>query len=219
LVVIINSAHASAKSGGGSVFASGGTTANLIPKENGSGALIDSLLSDSGTALTYNAKAVPSFTTGGATTNTIPKTSGTGGLIADSSITDDAAKVTTALPLNLTQAASTTNAIVQFNSVATTGLMFGASTQVGLKVSSAAWFAVDSNQNNTASIPSSGLFCWSSSTTYGGAVCDTALRRVAAASVGQGGANTASPIAQTFTLGESSRGGTDSNVAGRVGNS
>lgn len=46
---------------------------------------------------------------------------------------------------------------------------------------------------------------------------DTGLMRVAAASMRQGLSNSASPIAQTFTLGESSRGGTDSNVAGASG--
>lgn len=49
--VVIRSSRAVANAigGGGAVFASGGTTNNLIPKSNGSGALVDSTLSDNGT--------------------------------------------------------------------------------------------------------------------------------------------------------------------------
>lgn len=46
---------------------------------------------------------------------------------------------------------------------------------------------------------------------------DTGLMRVAAASMRLGLSNSATPIAQTFTFGESSRSGTDSNVAGANG--
>lgn len=46
--VIINSAHASAKSGGGAVYASGLGTSNVIPKGNGAGQLVDSNISDNG---------------------------------------------------------------------------------------------------------------------------------------------------------------------------
>jgi hypothetical protein len=156
------------------------------------------------------------YASGNGTNNVIPKGNGANQL-ADSSITDNATNVATAEPLNLTAASSTTNAIVQFNSVATTGLMFGASTQVGLKVNSTNWLATDSNQNMGLQVPSTSSIGWSSVTTYGGGVNDAVLRRVTTASVGQGGANSATPAAQTFTLGESSRGGTDSNVAGASG--
>jgi hypothetical protein len=46
---------------------------------------------------------------------------------------------------------------------------------------------------------------------------DLAFRRLAAASLVQGLANNATPVANLFTIGESSRGGTDSNVAGANG--
>lgn len=50
-----------------------------------------------------------------------------------------------------------------------------------------------------------------------GTTKDLQLSRLAAASLQQGLANSATPIAQTFTLGESSRGGTDTDVAGSSG--
>jgi hypothetical protein len=46
---------------------------------------------------------------------------------------------------------------------------------------------------------------------------DITLRRLAAASLVQGAANNATPVANLLTIGESSRGGTDSNVAGANG--
>lgn len=78
-----------------------------------------------------------------------------------------------------------------------------------------AWFTMVPTANYQ--IRSDGIFGWSSTTTALGNNSDLAIRRLAAASLVQGLANSASPIAQTFTLGESSRGGTDSNVAGANG--
>lgn len=59
------------------------------------------------------------------------------------------------------------------------------------------------------------LFGWSSSNVT--QARDLTLRRSAAASLVQGAANNATPVANLFTIGESSRGGTDSNVAGANG--
>lgn len=50
-----------------------------------------------------------------------------------------------------------------------------------------------------------------------GASTDAEWARVAAASLRMGGASSASPTAQTLTIGEGSRGGTDSNIAGAGG--
>lgn len=44
--VVINGAHASAKSGGGSPFSSGGATVNVVPKGDGAGKLADSSITD-----------------------------------------------------------------------------------------------------------------------------------------------------------------------------
>jgi hypothetical protein len=49
IVVVINSASVSAKSGGGAVYASGLGTSNVIPKGNGAGQLADSALTDNAT--------------------------------------------------------------------------------------------------------------------------------------------------------------------------
>lgn len=57
---------------------------------------------------------------------------------------------------------------------------------------------------------------WSSTTSAQGTK-DLLLRRGAAASLVQGAANSATPVAQTFTIGESSRAGTDTNIAGASG--
>jgi hypothetical protein len=104
--------------GGGSAFSSGGTTNNILPKEDGSGGLKDSLVSDSGTALTYNSKVVPSWTTGGVTTNTIPKTSGTAGLLADSQIVDNGTSV-------IFPNGTTANPAIVFTSQTGTGWSYG----------------------------------------------------------------------------------------------
>lgn len=70
--------------------------------------------------------------------------------------------------------------------------------------------------NRGLEINASGRLLWSSVTTPGGAA-DLALARLDAASLRQGLAPSATPIAQTFTLGEASRPGTDSNVGGGNG--
>lgn len=222
--VVIRSSRAVANAigGGGAVFASGGTTANLIPKENGSSALVDSLLSDSGSALTYNAKAVPSFTTGGATTNTIPKTSGTGGLIADSSITDDGTTVTSAEVINLTHAADTTNAIIKFNSVAIAGLMFGSANQVGLKANATTWLALDTSSTQAVNIPSGSLLGWSGSNTFGASNVDTMMGRRGAANFRFGNPdNNGAVNAQTIGVQNAVTGtdlaGADFTIAGPLG--
>lgn len=54
-----------------------------------------------------------------------------------------------------------------------------------------------------------GVYSWNSA--------DLVLARLAAASLRQGGAPSATPVAQTFTLGEASRPGTDANVGGSSG--
>lgn len=58
---------------------------------------------------------------------------------------------------------------------------------------------------------------WSNNTDAGAGSSDLSLARLAAASVRQGLAPSATPVAQTFTLGEASRPGTDLNVAGSNG--
>lgn len=58
---------------------------------------------------------------------------------------------------------------------------------------------------------------WASTTNPAAAGSDTTIRRLAAQSLVLGAANSATPLANTLTIGESSRGGTDSNVAGANG--
>lgn len=58
---------------------------------------------------------------------------------------------------------------------------------------------------------------WGNNTDAGAGASDLSLARLAAASLRQGLAPSATPVNQTFTIGESSRGGTDLNVAGANG--
>jgi hypothetical protein len=69
---------------------------------------------------------------------------------------------------------------------------------------------------NGINVRSSGGFVWNSNATLNGST-DTSIMRLAAASVRLGAAPSASPVAYTLSLGESSRSGTDSNVAGASG--
>jgi hypothetical protein len=60
-------------------------------------------------------------------------------------------------------------------------------------------------------------FGWASAAEPVGNTADLILRRAAAASLVHGAADNASPVANIVTIGESSRGGTDTNVAGASG--
>jgi hypothetical protein len=64
---------------------------------------------------------------------------------------------------------------------------------------------------------SSGAFGFTSTSDADNGTTDLQFRRLAAASLVQGAVNSATPVANLFTIGESSRGGTDSNVAGANG--
>lgn len=156
------------------------------------------------------------YASGLGTSNVIPKGNGAGQL-QDSCFLDDGTTVTCAEVINLSHAGSASNAILELGGVATTGLMFGSSAAIGLKVDATNWMIVASTGSNQIQAPSTGGIGWSSTTTFAGNNSDLVLRRVGAASLVQGLPNSATPIAQTFTLGESSRGGTDSNVAGASG--
>lgn len=140
----------------------------------------------------------------------------------NSSITDNATTVQTALPLNLTQAASTTNAIIQLNSVATAGLMFGSANQVGLKANATTWLAVDTSSTQALNLPSGGLFGWSSSTTFGAAAVDVMMGRRGAASLRFGNPdNNGAVNAQTIGVQNAVTGtdlpGADFTIAGPLG--
>lgn len=65
------------------------------------------------------------------------------------------------------------------------------------------------------SLLSTYAFGWGSGAA--GTAIDTAIKKIATANPGFGNADNATPVAYTLTIGESSRGGTDSNVAGANG--
>ena len=86
----------------------------------------------------------------------------------------------------------------------------------GIGVSSAgAWSCSlgDSTNGRGVTITAAGLIVWSSGTVPGNPV-DTYIGRLAPASVRIGSIPSATPVAQTLTLGEASRPGTDTNIAG-----
>lgn len=62
-----------------------------------------------------------------------------------------------------------------------------------------------------------GIFGWTGTASDATAARDLALARLAAASLRQGLAPSATPVAQVFTLGEATRPGTDSNTSGASG--
>jgi len=66
-------------------------------------------------------------------------------------------------------------------------------------------------------LPAAGNILWANTTDGWNGTKDLTLRRLTTASIVQGAANNATPVANFFTIGESSRGGTDSNVAGANG--
>jgi hypothetical protein len=87
-----------------------------------------------------------------------------------------------------------------------------------LLVSSGANLAVfTGGASGVFQLGSGGRLTWASTADPNGAAADATFRRLAAASIVQGAANSATPVANLFTIGESSRGGTDSNVAGANG--
>lgn len=104
-----------------------------------------------------------------------------------------------------------------FVTISTAGALIGAS----LDATSGGAFAAGFGSGAGGAFIASGYaFSWSSSSAgtsiYSG-VKDTALTRIAAASIRAGQASSASPVAYAFTVGEASRGGTDSNIAGASG--
>jgi hypothetical protein len=140
------------------------------------------------------------FASGGTVANVIPKSNGAGAL-ADSSITDDGTTVTTGEILNLTRASDTTNAIIRLNSTAAYGVMSSGANAIGLKVDATNWMLVANNTGNQLQIPSTGVFGWSSSTSYASANNDTVLRRRAAANIAMGLVDVNGvPVAQTLSV-------------------
>jgi hypothetical protein len=141
------------------------------------------------------------YASGNGTNNVIPKGNGAGKL-ADSSITDDAAKVTTALPLNLTRPGSITVAAIQFNSSTSSGVMWGnGNNALGLQVDATNWMLVSNNTAGQVQVPSVGLIGWSSSNTFAGNASDTVLRRRGAANIAMGLVDVNGvPVAQTLSV-------------------
>lgn len=99
---------------------------------------------------------------------------------------------------------------INFGTVNTGIYSTGTSTDISIAIGGVRQYAFNGSNgqlfllNNTASVAF-------------GASQDLTLVRVAAASLQQGKANSATPVAQTFTIGESSRSGTDTNIAGASG--
>lgn len=154
----------------------------------------------------------------GGTVNVLAKFDGANG-VKDSSITDNPTNVASALPFVGTS--SSTVPIIGIVGAVTTGIAMdtaGGNGRFWLSSSSARrTFGIDTNSQSVA-MSSAAIFSWNSSATDPAATAgDVSLRRLAAASLVLGGANSATPVANTFTVGESSRGGTDSNVAGASG--
>jgi hypothetical protein len=178
--------------GGGSAFSSGGTTNNILPKEDGSGGLKDSLVSDSGTALTYNSKVVPSWTTGGVTTNTVPKTSGTAGLLADSQIVDNGTSV-------IFPNGATANPGIVFTGQTGTGWSWGNELSIhNLKASTSGTLVASFSSSYGLGIYSSKGIAFSTSNSAG--THDAFLTQAAAATLQMGAANAAAPVAQTLQV-------------------
>jgi len=102
------------------------------------------------------------------------------------------------------------------------GLVLGSTAEADmsefqLRVRGSGGAANSSLTSTTLNLPAAGNILWANTTDGWNGTKDLTLRRLTTASIVQGAANNATPVANFFTIGESSRGGTDSNVAGANG--
>lgn len=143
------------------------------------------------------------FASGGTTNNVIPKSNGSSQL-ADSGITDNATTISTSELWNTSSNGAVTAASYQVGA-ANNGIFGSGGTDVRIAANGNTGLIVQANLaylNNALAFTSAN---------------DLQLARVGSRSLLLGVPASATPSANTFQIGENSRGGTDSNVAGATG--
>jgi hypothetical protein len=203
----------------GSAYASGGVTANVLPKSNGSSLLADSLLTDDATTLTYTgtggvkAPAHLSSTANAAATGTVRLAS-----VDTVKWRNNANSADLALKKQGATSGAFTADLIDFTEFA--GIIIN-QTLGGCAIKSASQtmvFVANTSpsmalQSNNLRVGVGGTIGFSSAADPSATANDTILSRAAAANFQIGGANAAAPIAQTIST-QGSRAGTDSNIAG-----
>lgn len=155
------------------------------------------------------------FSSGGVTVNVLAKADGAGAL-KDSAVTDNGTNVASTLPVVVPDASSGAILSIQRSGAANSG-MYMTSTSTGLVNQTNGWLTISNTAAAGIQVPLAGGYGISSSATIAAIGSDVFLGRVGAANWQFGKAAGAAPVSYTINIGESSRGGTDSNVAGGNG--